>query len=265
MKAQYFQCKHSLHVVNGGMARGVQDLALMLDAMTPPALAASAAGSPTTAAAVAPGWMGAPPPPPLPSSWQEIAARGAMASAPSALRVAFSNLGCAVSEEVASLCKAAANVLAAAACPTPDASSVLAAPYTVPFDLQAAERYFFVVRSSLFHGGFTENYSAGAIGSMKPEIQWNINCHTAAADPVRLMQSAMKDGKKVAAEVEASVCATTLSHRTPLPPENLLEDAAGFSPPPLPLFPSPSSTPFGGLLRPPATPRSGSLPPPCFI
>ena len=214
--------KHALHVVNGPMARGVHDLALMLDAMTAtegggggaaaggPAAATGRAGKAHLAAGEpadpplphVEGWKGAPLPPAIGSSWQEVAKGGV--SAPARLRVAFSNLGCAVSEEVSALCKAAADVLAAAAAAAASAAAAATgssgdgsrnsglnaadSPASTvniesPFDLEAAERFFFVVRAALFHHTFSM-YAADDMATMKPEIQWNFDCRAATSSPI---------------------------------------------------------------------------------
>ena len=195
-----------LHGVSGPMARGVQDLALFLDAMT--------SENAITGKAEA-GWEEFAVPPALPylsevdriGHWQAIAQRSLMQ--PRNLRIGFSTLGLRFSDDVVSMCRDAANILANTMCTTSQSNSPINlnfGPITTasklieiesPFDLSAAERCFYIIRSEKFHKEFTGLYSTEEISTMKPELQWNINCHGIADNPDMIMNKAMEEAQNL--------------------------------------------------------------------
>lgn len=195
-----------LHGVSGPMARGVQDLALFLDAMT-------SENAINGKAEV--GWEEFAIPPPLPylsevdhiGHWQAIAQRSLMQ--PRNLRIGFSTLGLRFSDDVVSMCRDAANILANTMCTNSqsnlpidsDLEPITSASKLVeiesPFDLSAAERCFYIIRSEKFHKGFTGFYTSEEISTMKPELQWNINCHLVPDNPDMILKRAMEEAENL--------------------------------------------------------------------
>ena len=194
-----------LHTVSGPLARGVQDLALFLDAMT--------SEKSINGRAVA-GWQGYPIPPPLPSPtekdhpghWQAVARRAVVQ--PRHLRIGFSTLGLQFSNDVIDICRDAANMLANTMCKRPPNCASSASfdisidsnteviELEAPFDLSVAERCFYIIRAASFQKRFTA-YSAEEISTMKPEIQWNIACHQIAADSDGVLANVIKEAKNL--------------------------------------------------------------------
>ena len=195
-----------LHGVSGPMARGVQDLALFLDAMTSEYSINGKAEA---------GWEEFAIPPPLPylnendrlGHWQAIAQRSLVQ--PRNLRIGFSTLGLRFSDDVVSTCRAAANILANTMYTNsqsnlPTTSDLVAKrikskliEIESPFDLSTAERCFYIIRSEKFHKGFTGCYTTEEISTMKPEIQWNINSHLVADSPNKIMKKVLKDAENL--------------------------------------------------------------------
>ena len=66
-----------------------------------------------------------------------------------------------------------------------------------PFNLSAAERCFYIIRSENFHKGFTGFYTSEEISTMKPELQWNINCHLARDNPDMILKRAMEEAENL--------------------------------------------------------------------
>jgi len=168
-----------LHGVHGGMARSVQDLALLLDALTE-----------RHAPGTSHRWDSAAPPVlPRGGSWQSVAQLGACRTAK--YRVAFSDLGCPVAHQVHEACRAAAALLAG----DRGLNTI-----EQPFSLQKAERAFYVLYSQMF-AKEAARMTREQVLMLKPEIRWLVESFGNLLDAEASVEQALNDCEDVESEV----------------------------------------------------------------